>query len=542
MIILNKYIVFIFCCFISVTLSAQPDLEGSQVEIIKNFDAQLSEASKLYLTPVLPPLDTSSQQLIYNLPTQTLEVDYPAPTIRPIAMRSEATPPSYKGYGKIGYGIPRSPYAELSYFDKISDNLFVGGKAQHHSANNSNNLDNQRFSETGGSVEGTYYFLEQGFEVGSNIGFNQNNRFFYGYDHEVETFTKDEVRQRFNTFDFGVDFRNSERTQGDLNYWAEFDFYRLTDRFASKESGTDILIGLNKFINEKHPVGIILHGDFTKFTDNSERSQTLNNFLIQPSFGFHANRFKVDIGANLIASADAFTVYPDIEASLNILGTRLAAFAGWEGNFVKNSFQDLTNYNPFLVSSGFDIRNSKYQEFYGGVKGNANIVEYQGKVGIKNVDNLALFINNFDDTKRFDVLYDTAQIVVIEGTIGLNIIEELEVSGMIRSNIFTLENQQKPWHLPSFETNVSLRYTTLQDRLLFKTELFLQNGVTAVTPDLFEEKLNALFDLSFGAEYWFSPNFGAFADVNNLFNNKLERWQNYPGIGLNVMAGVTGRF
>ena len=123
MIIYNKYLLVFLSCICSFTLSAQPDLEGSQVEIIKNFDAQLSEANKLYLTPNLPPLDTSSQQLVYNLPTQTLLVEYPAPTIRPIAMKSESTPPTYKGYGKLGFGTPISPYAELSYFDKATENL-----------------------------------------------------------------------------------------------------------------------------------------------------------------------------------------------------------------------------------------------------------------------------------------------------------------------------------------------------------------------------------------------------------------------------------
>jgi len=45
-----------------------------------------------------------------------------------------------------------------------------------------------------------------------------------------------------------------------------------------------------------------------------------------------------------------------------------------------------------------------------------------------------------------------------------------------------------------------------------------------------------------GAEYFFSKNIGAFLQVNNLANNRRQRWQNYPTLGLNALVGVTARF
>jgi hypothetical protein len=40
----------------------------------------------------------------------------------------------------------------------------------------------------------------------------------------------------------------------------------------------------------------------------------------------------------------------------------------------------------------------------------------------------------------------------------------------------------------------------------------------------------------------FHKNFGAFVDLNNLANNKRERWYLYPQFGLNILAGITARF
>ena len=51
-----------------------------------------------------------------------------------------------------------------------------------------------------------------------------------------------------------------------------------------------------------------------------------------------------------------------------------------------------------------------------------------------------------------------------------------------------------------------------------------------------------LLDLNVGGSYQFAKNFGVFLDVNNMLNNKRERWYNYPMVGLNFLAGLTARF
>ena len=55
-------------------------------------------------------------------------------------------------------------------------------------------------------------------------------------------------------------------------------------------------------------------------------------------------------------------------------------------------------------------------------------------------------------------------------------------------------------------------------------------------------KSQALLDLSIGGSYYFTKNVGAFLDINNLLNNKRERWLDYPTVGLNFLAGIVARF
>ncbi len=54
--------------------------------------------------------------------------------------------------------------------------------------------------------------------------------------------------------------------------------------------------------------------------------------------------------------------------------------------------------------------------------------------------------------------------------------------------------------------------------------------------------LSGAADLSAGLEFAINKKFSAWLDVNNIFNNKYERWNNYEVYGLNVLGGVIVKF
>ena len=49
-------------------------------------------------------------------------------------------------------------------------------------------------------------------------------------------------------------------------------------------------------------------------------------------------------------------------------------------------------------------------------------------------------------------------------------------------------------------------------------------------------------DLSLGGEYKLTNKINAFADLNNIFGDKYQRWHNYPVYGICVLAGLIIRF
>lgn len=559
-----KFLSFLLCCLGAFHVAiAQEDLPSEEVEVIKDFDARLIETEKVEISPTLPKQENTTKTQVYNIPPRSLQVEYLPPKIRPLAMRRDKLPKQYNGFYKLGYGIPSSPYIEGSYYTFYDKRLNVGGRFKHHSAN-FQNVENQRFANNEAELKGTY-FLGQGYAASGNIGYTADQVHYYGYNAALDADTllginREQVRQNFRTFNLGGQFFNGERTQGDINYKAGFNFYNRQDNFATSETGFDLNFGVTKWIAERHSLNIGISTDLTTYKDGDRGNadslrQKLNNFYLTPNFTYHADAFKVRIGANLAAVDGEFNFFPNVEASANVVGNKFTVFAGAKGNLRKNTMRSLTEYNPFIKTFGsLEIRNTDYNHFYGGIRGAFGAFSYKGQAGFKSAKNLALFINDYQDfitinntsdqvsLNRLEVLYDDVNIFNIQGNIGATLLKDLDVSATVSINAYDPEVQEKAWHLPLTEANFTARYKMLEEKLSLRGELFIANGVPYLREDGVADNLNLLSDLSVGAEYELTQNLSAFIDINNLLDNRRERWNSYDTYGLNVLLGITGQF
>jgi hypothetical protein len=550
---------FLSLLFFSTGLLAQtdPDLPSEQVEVIKIFEAQLTESEKLPLAPVLPDIKSEIKEQQYQVPPQTFNLDYPAPRIRPISYKSEEEIPDvYNAYAKLGAGLPKAIYGEGAYNTSVrkdgNGSYDLGLNILHHSADLSNSTtENQSFGLTKAEGKGTYYF-EQGFAVGANMGFTSDRVSYYGYNFDensgISGLTKESVKQSFGTFDLGAKIFNGEQTAGDLNYSAGFDFYRMGDNFASNETGFDLNLESTKWINDRHSFDLGIETDFTWYKDTNEVSQTLHNYTLAPAFTYHADVFKAKLGGKIISNNDEFEIFPDAEAVLNLTGNELAVFAGVEGGYKKNTLRSLAAYNPYIHTRLTDkIINTRYFNVYGGIRGNFSVIEYSAQIGYKPTNDLALYQLNFNNGNIYDfnVIYDDVNIINIGGSLSAAPLKGLNLTSTISYNIYDVAVRAKAWHLPSLEVNVQAIYTSTDGKFKATGQLYAQDGVWAenrLPDDFFFARLNSLFDVNLGGEYWFSKSFGAFLQLNNLLDNTRFRWIYYPTYGINVLGGITVRF
>ncbi len=541
---MKQFSIFSLLLFIPFLALCQPgpgngNLESDEIQVFNDFNATLAEATRVEILPSLPKIVEGDKNLVYQIPSKKITLEYLPPKLRPLGAKKQEPDPGYNGYAKLGYGFPNSPYGELGYEYVNAEKFRVGGELKHHSANNKK-IENQKFSNTSGALNGAY-FLYNDHTVEGNLGYSNDQVFFYGYDPEVSSFTADQVRQSFNNFNFGAKFFNSSENRSAINYQAGLDFYTLSDNYATTETGVDLKATGTKWFGEKHPLNVTLRTDFSSFRDNGK--QSLNNFFLQPNFTYHAKKFKIKAGVNLASSDDQFFFFPDAEASVNIIGNTISVFAGASGDLSKNNLRSLSQYNPFISTfERLEVRNSSTRNYYGGVRGNLKTINYQAQIGLNQVGDLALFITDPMDSLRFMTIYDSAQIFQIKGTIEAKIGENLDVTLTAAQNIYETSTEEEAFGLPNFEATLGLRYKMMGDKLHLNANIFSQSGNWIKDEDTITDRLAGVFDISLGGEYYFMKNLGVFARVNNILGDQRQRWFRYPTYGINVLGGITARF
>ena len=520
---------------------SQEELDQEEVQVVKNFEAQLLESERLDLKASLPEIDTSNRFVQYEIPSKALNIDYAAPQLKPIAMNAKPLPEAYHTYLKAGYGTPNSILGELSHFHKVDENLDLMGRIKYHSANNKK-IENQKFSNTLIDVLSNYTAGTNA-NLSSSIFYHDQVDHYYGYDHEVFEFDPEEVKQNFKSFGLKSDYTNEKTVGFKFKYGFGFDYHRRSDFFKNKENNFLLSGNFQKDFAEKHPLKIEVLADLTKFESITENvaAQNLNNFNVRPSFTFHGNKFRIGLGSNLYFLNDDFKPMPFVEAAANILSQQLVAFAGWDSGIQKNTFSVLTTYNPYL-NPNLEIFNTSYNDFYGGLKGKIRSLDYVAKAGYKLVDDLPIYVNDNRDESQFDVLRDTAAIFYLEGVVNFEVLENLNFIGSFSQMIYDLEVEEKAWHLPALEMDFALNYKMFEDKLVLKANLFSANPIPYLSSINEVERLNALIDFNLGAEYWINKQLSAFVNGNNLLNNKRDRWHLYEGYGINVLGGLSARF
>ncbi len=545
----SKYLLAVLALIsFSQTAFAQKDLEGDNVTVVKAFDAQLLEANKINVPPTLPALDTNTQKQNYSVPPHPSNIKYDPPKLRPLGMKAAPKEDAYNGFVKLGGGVPNTFYGEGGYFFKAGEKFDGKVWLKHHQLSADKAIENQKFRTTEGLVSSNI-FLPNNLATQINIGYTYDRVQFYGYDHDSLEFSPARTRQDFKILDLGGRLYNSQRTDMDLNFAVAPKFYLLNDFYSNKETHFELGLSATKWFNEKHALRVNIRPDLTRFDDTV--SQKLNNIYLQPSFTLHFDMLQLKIGGNFVNNRDEFSIFPDAEITLRVWGDGIQAFAGITGDLRKNSYRSLSEYNPFIQIRGSKLRNTRWDNYYGGVKGSFGWLEYNGQVGYSKASDLALHQTLFtapDSITRFQVIYDTVKIFNVQGTLKFSPFKNLTINGTLSQNVFdnettgTAADELGVWGLPEIEGNFGAVYSLLENKATLKASLHMADKISFLNEAGERVKSKALLDLSIGGSYYFTKNVGAFLDINNVLNNKRERWYRYPTVGLNFLGGIVARF
>jgi hypothetical protein len=344
-----------------------------------------------------------------------------------------------------------------------------------------------------------------------------------------------------------------------LSYAAKVNGYLWNDKYSAKESSVTINGYLNKRINTFN-LGLAAG---TEFGNTKSISQSIGNNILRlnPYIRLQTNGIKINAGINFVQEFGAFSssrIFPAVTADFTLVPDYLQIFGELKGDVNRNSMKQLTDENPWL-NSDIQIKNSVEKlSITGGIKGTGGPgFGYKIKAYHKEITDMPLYVNNFANPAKFDVIYDftTMKLTGLNGEISVQVSDALNWTGGVTLESYKPGSETESWYKPQVRLNSNLLYN-FNKKLNFTAAVAIQGESKAklytaqpanpyLIPDPSIEttvNVKGFVDLGLGAGYKINDKFSAFIRANNLLNTENTRYLYYQAIGVSVFGGLTYSF
>jgi hypothetical protein len=523
------------------TEAATDTTQPRTVVVTAAFSPSLKPSSKINFSAAAPSPDSVLPVLSYNVPAQNLFFAYQSVPLKPLAETIDtAIHWQNKNFIKAGYGNYTTPYLQtgLSFGDGVNSVLNVHGR---YTASNGAQL-SQKFSKLDIEALGIFSDSSNRNEWSGKLFLKQSTQYQYGYQPDTLKFTNDELKQQFTTFGGKVGLRNKTENEAGISYAPSVSLNMFNDNRDGKESNFIIDAPFSKSLGKIFAFNLGLTADITSYKSDSG-SVNNNLYYLTPALQFKTPNFTLIAGVTPSWNNSILAMLPNVSAEVKVTNEKFILQAGWIGYFNKNTYQSLAGTNPWL-SQPHSFFNTRVTEQYAGFKGSAgDHFTYNAKVSYLQFTDQALFVNDTVTGKSFNVVNEgQMKDIRIHGEVGYTVQEQLSIIAGASFNQYSgLRDNKEAWGLLPLELNGSLRWQVLKD-VIVKSDLFFWDGAHYRTKQLTAGKLDPAFDVNAGLEFKLVKNFNFWAQFNNLFNNKYQRWHQYQALGFNVLLGVVYSF
>lgn len=515
-----------------------PTLDIKQIEVIKDFQAQLEDASIIEVHPVMPVGAEFKPKYEYEITIAPLELKYPEPQIRALAMETDGPFIVKKGYLYAGYGIKKNPEIMAGYSIAYKDRYDAGIRIGYSALDNSNKVPYQKYSDTEVGLYGNF-LVKENLKVYGQFDTHLMGRYLYHTDLGIDTLYNDsELKRDLNYFKIKLGIANPEPTKYNINYDLSLGFHNLA---ITNEKGKDNGFSLSGRAEKQFGTSSVFYvdADLNRYKHKVDSSLQLTNFWLSPHFKTKLSSLYVDVGVGILSSNDGqSSLYPEVRLAHEIAGQKVQAFAYVKQNYFANTFSNWYERNPYLNSQLDSLKTTVWQEFAGGIQGKYSFLKYQAKAGYKTIKDQMYMLNAEYDIRYFDMVFDDANAVFIGGNLDFDFSEMISFGGWVTQHFYKLNSLSHTWHTPNFEANAYVASHLINNKLVLRADLFLGSSVPYINKAGEEDDSNLLFDLNIGADYSLSDNFRIYIQGLNLLNNRYERWYGYPSVGINARAGI----
>jgi hypothetical protein len=548
---------------------AQERTQNEEVTVEAPYEPSVKEANKLNLFPEMPDATMEKPEFTYEILNKTIESKGTPVPLSPAKITGESVPEQYKNFIKAGIGNYVTPLLELYAGSTRSRSHAYNFHFMHHSS--SGKIRN--FAYPGNSltlIEGFGKKMLKEHILTATAGYKRKGIHYYGYkpdDFPEISLSKDDLRQHFNHFYLSTLFESNYADDEQISYFAGIDYSLLSDRYNTMEHMVRPVAGVNKntdffSFSEFENLGARLEAEIYF---NNDKLRDYNNTAVvrfDPYYRFGFEQYRFEAGFKTAVEADSsssFHFYPALNIEVIVVDKYLVTYAGIDGGLSRSSFKVLSDENPFMITySERRFTNDKMTQ-YGGIRGKiSRYFDYDLSFRNSTIENMPFFVNDTASVlgeglnNQFAVVYDKVKYSRIIAGFGFHFKEKVDAILRGGYHNYFLDNEEKPWHKPTFDISLSVKYN-MQDKIYMNCDLFTSNRMFARYFETvsntsgsaiheMQAELKGKFDLNLGAEYRYSKLLSGFIQLNNVIGQQYFRWMNYPSYRFNMMLGVSYSF
>ncbi len=532
-------------CLLSVSVMAQKDTTKQSINITSSYKPVLRNAVKINFSGSQLLADTSTTVKPYIIPAQNLFYAYQPIALKPLALQQDSN--LYLGgrnFVKVGFGNYTTPYAKAALGFGDGKTYLVNFYGSYISSKGK--IRNQDYAQFDAKATGSYFGKKT--EFYATASWSRHDYHLYGYDHAIYDYKRSEVKQYLQSITLKAGVRNTNVSEFRINYNPNIEVNLFSNIEKLNETNLIVDLPVEKKFGESFALKVAAKADITNYTTKGyiPNNYTVNNNVIQVSPSVQYSTAKLSINGGIIPTWDnnKFSMLPNVYAEYQLKEKVFMIQAGWVGRINKNNYRNLSSMNPYLATITSQT-NTKEVEFYGGIKASlGKHFNFNAKAGVVRYDNLPFFINDTaTDGKAFIIANEpTVNNFRVHGDISYISQEKFTATAGVTFNGYTgMDVNARAWNTVPVEITGSLRWWAFK-QLMLKADFYMFGGGNYLDKGNLSYKFKPGSDLGIGAEFMVSKKISAWLDVNNIFNNKYERWHKYEVYGVNLLGGVRFNF
>ena len=575
---MKKYIILIFSLVLTFNAVEGQIIDTARLRL--DFKPQILNFQKINQKAIINDTVSPKVDFDYYITAQREDVTFEPATIKAEKMPADVMKRLYRDFLKVGFGYPLTPLAELSIHNPDNRKYSYGLNFHHFSSwapQIGKNMQKYAYAPT--SDTKTLLFFNRFFKnqtLYSSVGYNHELAKLYGLNsanltpQQVEYYTgpiySDTLDNSFHHLKAELGLRSNFILEDKkLKQDARVNYDFLYTHAKDMENH----IGLNAFfaydarfikISGSQNYRIDLDVDYynNSWADTLLGMKRIDNSMkieVKPTVQFTIKEYHLLFGLGIPIinnyGETKVPVYPIGEIQLGIIPGILTIYAGVDGGVQYNSLKDMLYENPYLKPHLDTLKFTKNRiSINGGIKGNlvkklnyhiSARYSYENDMHFFMLDTASLLKN------QFDVRYADGNKLNVCFNLNWEVLDHLYLN--MDANYwgyYFLKGVDYAWYKPTFQVAFSGKYT-IKSKYIIGLNFDIEFDRWALIPNsvsgIYEaKKMSPILDFGVGFEYIITPQFSAFANINNIACQNYAKYYDFKNFGINILAGITYSF